>query len=373
MKIIAIANQKGGCGKTTTAINLSACLALEHRRVLLIDLDPQAHSTLGFNVKPEKVAEGMYEVLIGDVPFDDILVSPLPNLWLAPTNITLSAIDQLLAGTPDRESQLRDKLNTLKTPFDYVIIDSPPNVGLLTFNALIACEMVIVPMETSFFSLHGLSKLAETIQLISQRIGHDIDVKVLPTKFDRRANNSKEVLGKIYEQFKDLSLISVINLNEKLKESTSLGLPITEYAPESSGFREYQNLAREVISFESQEPGLVSQAGLGPQIVSGVLFSIRAPHAREVKLAGDFNQWIPDRDVLTVRDEEGVWKKFAVLPKGSYRYKFLIDDEWKEDSQNPMARSEEGGIINSLITIDEVAFPLIRSLALEEYVPSPPS
>ena len=366
MRTIAIVNQKGGCGKTTTAINLAACLALEHRKTLLIDLDPQAHATLGLNVQPEGVVKGMYEVLSGDVALDDVLISLSPSLWLAPSNVTLSAIEQLLAGTPDRERQLLNRLIALRTSFDYAIIDCPPNVGLLTFNALIACERVIVPVETSFFSLQGLSKLAETVQIIGERIGHEIDVKVLPAKFDRRTSYSKEVLGKIYERFKEIAFNTVINLNEKLREATSLGLPITEYAPDSTGFKDYLSLAREVMVLErDEETRVVSQTLLGPLVVCGILFSVRAPHAREVKLAGDFNRWVPDRDVLTLRDEEGLWKKFVLLPKGSYHYKFLIDDEWKEDSHNPMVSSSENGLVSSLITVEEVTFPLLRTVTSE--------
>ena len=366
MRTIAIVNQKGGCGKTTTAINLAACLALEHRKTLLIDLDPQAHATLGLNVQPEGVVKGMYEVLSGDVALDDVLISLSPSLWLAPSNVTLSAIEQLLAGTPDRERQLLNRLIALRTSFDYAIIDCPPNVGLLTFNALIACERVIVPVETSFFSLQGLSKLAETVQIIGERIGHEIDVKVLPAKFDRRTSYSKEVLGKIYERFKEIAFNTVINLNEKLREATSLGLPITEYAPDSTGFKDYLSLAREVMVLErDEETRVVSQTLLGPLVVCGILFSVRAPHAREVKLAGDFNRWVPDRDVLTLRDDEGLWKKFVLLPKGSYHYKFLIDDEWKEDSHNPMVSSSENGLVSSLITVEEVTFPLLRTVTSE--------
>jgi chromosome partitioning protein len=366
MRTIAIVNQKGGCGKTTTAINLAACLALEHRKTLLIDLDPQAHATLGLNVQPEGVVKGMYEVLSGDVALDDVLISLSPSLWLAPSNVTLSAIEQLLAGTPDRERQLLNRLIALRTSFDYAIIDCPPNVGLLTFNALIACERVIVPVETSFFSLQGLSKLAETVQIIGERIGHEIDVKVLPAKFDRRTSYSKEVLGKIYERFKEIAFNTVINLNEKLREATSLGLPITEYAPDSTGFKDYLSLAREVMVLEKdEETRVVSQTSLGPLVVCGILFNVRAPHAREVKLAGDFNRWVPDRDVLTLRDEEGLWKKFVLLPKGSYHYKFLIDDEWKEDSHNPMVSSSENGLVSSLITVEEVTFPLLRTVTSE--------
>lgn len=361
MRVMAVVNQKGGCGKTTTAINLSACLALEGRKTLLIDLDPQAHATLGLNVQPESVERGMYEVLSTDMPLEEVLVGHSPNLWLAPCNVTLSAVEQLLAGTPDRERRLKEKLRSLHTPFDYVVIDCPPNVGLLTFNALIASERVIVPVETSFFSLQGLSKLTETIQIIGERIGHRIDVRVLPTKFDRRTSYSKEVLGKVYEQFKEMAFSAVINLNEKLREAAGLGLPITDYAPESAGMRDYLNLAQELLKMDKKDEPAVLEISKGPQVVSGVLFSIRAPLAREVKLAGDFNQWIPDRGVLSSCEEDGLWRKFALLPKGRYNYKFLVDDEWVEDPSNPAVALGTDGIENSMITVEEVTVSLIHT------------
>ena len=201
MRVIAIVNQKGGCGKTTTAINLAACLAAQSRKVLLIDLDPQAHATLGLSVKPEEAERGMYEVLSGEATLDEVIAQILPNLALAPSNIALSAIEQFLAGTPERERQLASRLAMLQEPFDYVLIDCPPSVGLLTFNALIACQEAIVPVETSFFSLQGVVKLSETIKLIGEKIGHEITVQILPTKFDRRAGYAKDILLKVRERF----------------------------------------------------------------------------------------------------------------------------------------------------------------------------
>ncbi len=362
MRVIAIVNQKGGCGKTTTAINLAACLAAQSRNVLLIDLDPQAHATLGLSIKPEEAERGMYEVLVGEASLDEVISPVLPNLSLAPSNIALSAIEQFLAGTPERERQLAARLAALGDRFDYVLIDCPPSVGLLTFNALIACQEALVPVETSFFSLQGVVKLSETIKLISEKIGHDISIRVLPTKFDRRAGYAKEVLAKIREQFSAVTMATTINLNDKLREAVSLGLPITEYAPDSAGFKDYMALARElVVSEKSKARSADAEVGLGPQSRSGVLFSVKAPGAHDVKLAGDFNGWVPDRNVLSLKEDGGVWKKFVFLAPGHYQYKYVIDDEWREDPHNALSVRDSLGGQSSVVVVEGMTVTLVKT------------
>jgi chromosome partitioning protein len=364
MRVMAIVNQKGGCGKTTTAINLAACLAAQSRNVLVIDLDPQAHATLGLSIKPEEAERGMYEVLIGEAPLDDVISRILPNLSLAPSNIALSAIEQFLAGTPERERQLAARIAALSERFDYILIDCPPSVGLLTFNALIACQEAIVPVETSFFSLQGVVKLSETIKLISDKIGHEIAIRVLPTKFDRRAAYAKDVLEKIRERFGPITMATTINLNDKLREAVSLGLPITEYAPDSAGFKDYMALAREVIASERiRARSADAEIGSGPQARSGVLFSIKALGAHDVKLAGDFNSWVPDRDVLSLKEEGGIWKKFVFLAPGSYQYKFVIDDEWREDPNNGLVVQDSLGGQSSVVVVEGLTVALVRNSA----------
>ncbi len=362
MRVIAIVNQKGGCGKTTTAINLAACLAAQSRNVLLIDLDPQAHATLGLSIKPEEAERGMYEVLVGEASLDEVISQVLPNLSLAPSNIALSAIEQFLAGTPERERQLAARLAALGDRFDYVLIDCPPSVGLLTFNALIACQEALVPVETSFFSLQGVVKLSETIKLISDKIGHDIRIRVLPTKFDRRAGYAKEVLAKIRAQFSAVTMATTINLNDKLREAVSLGLPITEYAPESAGFKDYMALARElIVSEKSRARSADAEVGLGPQARSGVLFSVKMPGVHDVKLAGDFNGWVPDRNVLSLKDDGGVWKKFVFLAPGSYQYKYVIDDEWHEDPHNALSVRDSLGGQSSVVVVEGMTVTLVKT------------
>ncbi|HET8759923.1 MAG TPA: AAA family ATPase [Nitrospiria bacterium] len=364
MRVIAIVNQKGGCGKTTTAINLAACLAAQSRNVLLIDLDPQAHATLGLSIKPEEAERGMYEVLVGEASIEEVINQILPNLSLAPSNIALSAIEQFLAGTPDRERQLAARVAALGDRFDYVLIDCPPSVGLLTFNALIACQEALVPVETSFFSLQGVVKLSETIKLISEKVGHDISVRVLPTKFDRRAGYAKEVLAKIREQFNSVTTATTIHLNDKLREAVSLGLPVTEYAPESAGSKDYMALAREIIAAEAFKGRATDvEIGFGPQSRSGVLFAVKAPGAHEVKLAGDFNGWVPDRNVLSLKEEGGVWKKFVFLAPGSYQYKYVIDNEWREDPHNRLSVQDSLGGQSSVVVVEGMTVTLIKSHA----------
>ncbi len=250
MRVIAIANQKGGCAKTTTSINLSACLANKGKKVMLIDLDPQAHASVGLNIETPKLENTIYDVLTRDVDIKDILIPVSENFFLAPSDIMLSAAELELAGVIGRENELFTRLKKLERSYDYIIIDCPPSLGLLTFNALKACREVIITIETSFFALHGVGKLLETMKLLENKLNHSLIYRALATMYDKRTNLAKEVLEEIKNYFKDRTFKSVISTNVKLRESTSHGLPIIKYAPQSQGAKDYDNLADEVISFE---------------------------------------------------------------------------------------------------------------------------
>ena len=374
MRIIAIANQKGGCGKTTTAINLSASLAKHNRKVLLIDMDPQGHSTLGYNVRPEEIGLSVYHVLKEGIPLDNIILNTgITNLSLAPSNIVLSAIEQDIAGSPEKEKKLSLAISALKKVYNYIIIDCPPNLGLLSINALRAAGEVIIPLEPSFFSLHGLGKLLETIEVLNRRSGHKVETCILPTMHNRRSRFAREVLQEVKSHFKGIIFSSPIRVCTKLRESVSFGCPVSEYATNSIGHWDYTALTEEVLlqedpSLENQsytvstssintvsdmESNLVSEKPQKPYLSDkGVLFVYKDPMATEVKIAGDFNEWMPDKGVVSIRDEDGTWKKIINVSPGVYQYRFYIDGEWKEDPGNPNIVENELGSCNSLLIIN---------------------
>ncbi|MBI1819054.1 MAG: ParA family protein [Nitrospirae bacterium] len=258
MRIISIMNQKGGCGKTTTAINLSAFLAEFGKKILLIDLDPQGHSTAGFNIKEGMIEQGLFDVFTKQASLEDIIkLQVYKGLDVAPTTVRLSAVEQYLSGTFERERQLRYHIERLKSPFEYdfIIIDCPPHLGLLVFNALMASSEVIVPIEPSSFSMQGIDKLLETINLLKENAHHFLKVMALPTVYNHHSHFSRDILKQIFDKFQDLALKTVIRQNVKLKEAAQKGWPISVYDRNSFGAEDYRNLALEVI--QQDEPAFI--------------------------------------------------------------------------------------------------------------------
>ncbi len=357
MRVIAIVNQKGGCGKTTTTINLAGCLALDGARVLVVDLDPQAHATIGLGVDPEELDENLYEVLAepgGTEQLEGVLVDVGPNLALAPSGIVLSALEQRLASdrSDARTERLAMALESLPDGFDYVLIDCPPNVGLLTFNALRAAREVVVPLETSRFAIHGVQKLLETIGLLSERVGHDLDVRILPTLYDGRTRFSRQTLGEIRGLFKDMCFDTVIRMNVKLREAAQRGAPIANLMPRANGAIDYAALAVEV---EASAP--TEQAVAGPSLPTPpreIVVRFRDADAADVRIAGDFNGWVPDKGVRSVISSDGgirVWTKVLQLPPGRYQYRYVVDGEWREDPDNPEVESNPLGGRSSILVV----------------------
>ena len=331
MRIISIANQKGGCGKTTTAINLSACLSLHERKVLLIDMDPQGHSGMGFNINTNELKKTVYDVLDNSegakIVLDDVTVQVAENFDIAPSSIVLSAFEQRQSMAQGRESKLKQGIEGLNQIYDYIMIDCPPSLGLLTFNSLMASTEVFIPIEMGFFSLHGTGKLLEIIDLVRHRTGHEIRVKVIATMYDTRTRIAHQVLQDIKDHFKDSMFLTVINSNVKLKEAASFGKSIVDYATKSPGYRDYMALAEEVIA-EERILGVVMPTEQKRQFFQPIKaekqFFFRAPEANSVRIVGNFNNWMPTDEYLMERNEDGIWLKALTLAPGEYQYKFIV-------------------------------------------------
>ncbi|MEE2673448.1 MAG: AAA family ATPase [Myxococcota bacterium] len=358
MRTIAIVNQKGGCGKTTTTINLGGALEADGNRVLIVDLDPQAHATLALGINPDELDANLYEVLAepeGESELAGILISISETMDLAPSSIVMSALEQKLAAERHdaRTERLAASLEKLGPAYDFVLIDCPPNVGLLTFNALRAAQEVIIPLEASFFAVDGVQRLLETIGLLSDRIGHELDVRILPTLYDGRTRYARETLSDIRELFKDLCFDTVIRQNVKLRETARKGVPIARYAPTANGARDYAAVAIEV------EAG--QQAAAVEEVVSGELAALREVMVRfsdtqagDVRIAGDFNGWVPDKGVRSVIEAENgsrVWTKILHLPPGTYQYRYVVDGEWREDPANTSTVPSATGRVNSVLVV----------------------
>ncbi|MBW1979832.1 MAG: ParA family protein [Deltaproteobacteria bacterium] len=252
MRTIAIVNQKGGCGKTTTATNLASFLAAMKRKVLLIDLDPQGHSALGFGVRPDQIENSIYEVLLGEIPISRAIKPVRKNLDAILSDVVLSAFEQVMAGVRGREFKLKRYLKNVQADYHYTIIDSPPSVGLLTFNGLMASKEVIIPVDSSFFSLQGLDMLLETLRLIEERAKHRLSIKILATNVDRRTNFCRRVVETLRARFPRNCFETIINMCTALREAASLGKPILEYDRQCPAFRDYYALAKEIIQQETR-------------------------------------------------------------------------------------------------------------------------
>ncbi len=358
MRKISLVNQKGGCGKTTTAINLAGCLAREGKKVLLIDLDPQGHSGLGCGVRPEQIENSTYEVLVGEIPISQSIHMFSPNLHAVFSNVVLSAFEQLMSGAPQREYKLAQSLVGIDNDYDYVIIDCPPNVGLLTFNALMASDEVIVPVDPSFFSLNGLDKVIETIELIEQKTGHELPFKILATNIDRRTNFGNGVVEKLRAHFGQHCFDTIINTCTRLRDAASHGRPIDAYDKHCAAFRDYQNLAKEIMEEAPMKAErlapishLVNEGALTEPTQKEILFTFEAPGDAMVQIAGDFNKWVPERLNFTEFDGRPIWRRNMQLKPGTYQYKYLIGSHWMHDPENDKTVDDLLGGVNSVIDV----------------------
>ena len=255
-KVIAIANQKGGVGKTTTAINLAASLAVLEKKVLIIDADPQANTTSGLNFSPDNDQERtLYEVMIGRIDIADALIqTEIANLHMIPSHINLVGAEIEMLEADNRESLLNDALAPIRDNYDYIIIDCSPSLGLITVNTLTAANSVIIPVQPEFFALEGLGKLLQTIRLVQGGVNPDLTIEgFVVTMFDGRTRVHTQVLGELREHFRDLVFKTVIQRNIRLSEAPSHGKPIILYDIMCNGSTNYLNLAREVLEHNGEK------------------------------------------------------------------------------------------------------------------------
>ena len=255
-KIISIANQKGGVGKTTTAINLSTVLAKRNKKTLLIDMDPQGNATSGVGIE-KNLEKSIYNVLIEENPIEEaILKTDIKNLDICPSTINLAGAEVELVSMMSREMRLKEKLESVKDNYDYILIDCPPSLGLITLNAFTASNSVLIPVQCEYYALEGLGQLLNTVKLVKKHLNKDLEIEgALLTMFDTRTNLSKQVVDEVKRYFGDKVYKTVIPRNVKLSEAPSYGMPITVYDPRSKGAKCYDKLGKEVIKNNEEQKG----------------------------------------------------------------------------------------------------------------------
>jgi chromosome partitioning protein len=411
-------------------------------------MDPQSHCAVGLAVPEEQIEQSIYDVLISrsrnePIKLTEILWQINDRLELAPASIDMSAFEQQMVGISERECCLKEALDDMKDNYDYTIIDCPPAVGLLTFNALRAATEVIVPVETGYFALHGLSKQLETLSILCRRCSQQVNVKVLASMYDIRTKMAREILADLRSRFGDKMLDTIVSFNTKIKEASSFGQPISEYDPASKGQKDFCALAEEImgtntkqqrnefvnsladqlesisatadellqaakppvqvvepVQIQQPEPDLHKNEfvpaeeapvleleeemevyeNLAPEepqavetpevevlekstsaklseyygvsrINDAVVFVTLYPRAQSVQIAGDFNNWQPEQDMMEKVGDSGVWQTQMKLDPGRYRYRLVVDGQWQQDPYNESTEMNPFGGFNSVIEI----------------------
>lgn len=347
MKIISIANQKGGCGKTTLAVNAAAALARMGIETLLIDLDPQAHATfaLGYS-KESSERKTSYDIFRShfdntEVSYDDMVIRDRDKFSFIPANMMLSAAEINLGGINGAAAILsRTLANSFFEKYEYVIIDSPPSFGFLTLNSMYAADMILVPMDLSYFSFNGINGVYRVTGLLSAETGRNPAIFFIMNIYDQRSNFAKQLEKDAKKKLGPYLFSTKVRSSVRLREAAKAGKTIFEYDPKCSAALDFYNTTSEIVAADVRHPDM-----------SITEFVLHAPQAGEVYVLGDFNNWQKsDASRLTML-ESGKWSSHFTLERGTYRYKFMVDDNWMRDPENSTSETNAFGTKDSVLTI----------------------
>jgi len=363
MKIFAIANQKGGCGKTTTAISLAAALARRGKKPLLIDMDPQSHASMGLGALKVESSDSIFSLFTGNAnstkKIGEITLNIDNGLDLVPSHIILSTIEHDLKNREDGLLILNKAITRSELKYDYVIIDCPPNLGFLTFNALRAAGEILIPVETSAFSIMGVGKLISMVELIKIKLHHAPHVKGLVTMYDEYSEFCEKMLHKIKHIFKERLLKTVISYDIAIRESQEKSESVFKNNASSRAALAYLALADELLKLDREisaeniylEMRKVLHGVYGNIYSKERLFKFYAPTAKEVYVVGDFNGWKKDKASRLEMTKEGEWEKSFYLLPGRYRYKFVADGLWFWDPLNSEKEPNPYGDFDSVFEV----------------------
>ena len=362
MRVISVANQKGGCGKTITSVNVAGALAAMGKNVLFVDIDPQAHATSSLGIEIKDSRKSSYRIFDAFLKNEQADVSGLihkryETLYVIGSHISLSTMEQKLYSAKNATMILHNFLKAKEiSDFDYVIIDTPPNLGFLTFNALHASSRVIVPLDTSFFSLKGVGYISDILDL-SKNMGFEKPaVNFLINMYDGRSNFAKNFLQQSREMLGKGLFNTVVRANVKIKEAAQAGKAIFEHDPSSNGARDYTALVNEMVPGTGAERLTLKsvetpRADTEADKAQKIMFKLTAPEAGAVYLAGSFNDWLISKETAMKKLDNGTWVKILSLAEGAYRYKFVVDDKWIEDPSNENTKTNEFGGRDSMVMV----------------------
>jgi chromosome partitioning protein len=364
MNVIAITNQKGGCGKTTFAINLAACLGRKGLSVLLIDMDSQGHCALGLGVTPEKSWASLYDVFMGDLALSDVIVPAVaPGVDLVPGLPDLALIEQRLAFRQDPETELFKQLAMLGGRYDYVVLDSHLALNILAVNAIRAAHQVLIPIELSSFALDGITRVREVVTQMCERHGGYVEIKIVPSRVNSRTRLANNLLENLHHDLSEELLPVMIRESVRVREAAGAGRSVIDFAPKSAVAEDFLNLTElltgEVEAVEEEEIATTNAAHPTSMTFSEsmalagerrVVLSYHHFMGQELQIAGDFNDWIPDHRVET-RTFNGTVQKVLKIPPGAYQYRVIIDGEWQEDPVNPIRVPNDMGGTNSVLRV----------------------